>query len=74
MTRRRNYPRIGEDDPVKRPIECRACAKDATHQIRVQFDYMRGDDEIYSVCDLHAEFLRTGRFSKFFNDLEIKNV
>lgn len=47
------YPRIGKKVPVDRPQECACCEVPATKLIHWQFDYMRGNDEIYAACGRH---------------------
>jgi len=33
--------------------ECEACDRPATHWVRIAWDYMRGNDDSYNVCERH---------------------
>lgn len=56
MGRHNRGPEIREQGKADNPKgeECEACAKTATRWVRVAWDYMRGNDDIYLVCDRHA--------------------
>jgi len=53
---RRRYPCYGRSERVDfdPPRECEACDQPAVGTARIQFSYMRGEDEIYAVCQRHS--------------------
>jgi hypothetical protein len=50
----KQYPRIGEvqKKPKNTQAKCR-CGEVGKFRIHVQFDYMRGNDEVYWACPDH---------------------
>lgn len=40
------------------PVECCACASRATGQVRVAWDYMRGNDDWMPVCSRHLKMAK----------------
>jgi hypothetical protein len=66
------YPCYGGETHIPKCTEqCEACDKPATHSLRVQFDYMRGDDENYLVCHRHLEIGRK-KIKQFLAHVESK--
>jgi hypothetical protein len=41
------------------PIVCDCCSQEASHYIRWEFSYMRGEDEIHHYCDRHYQMALT---------------
>lgn len=46
------YPRIGSSRNHTKGL-CQCCQKPAKHRVDIQVSYMRGDDEVYLVCQDH---------------------
>lgn len=70
----RDYPSIGESGPLSHHgLECMACSKQATHRVRVQFDYMRGNDEVYVCCARHRR-IAGEKLGRFLRHVETKAV
>jgi hypothetical protein len=69
----RKYPRLGslsKSDRVRNK-ECDCCDQKATHLIDVQWDYMRGNDDVAKVCDRHAKLARVN-FDKMMAHMRSK--
>lgn len=56
---RKNYPQINLAKPLAEPHNhkcgARGCGKQAKGYVRVEFSYMRGEDEIVYSCSEHAK-------------------
>lgn len=66
------YPCIGGETHMPNcKDQCEACGNPATHSVRVQFDYMRGNDEFYLVCQRHLGIARA-RLGQFFAHVKTK--
>ena len=53
----KKYPRISATNKFKTPpgTTCEYCDNKSTHNIWVEYSYMRGDDEKYHVCEDHLK-------------------
>jgi len=74
MSRHDKYPLIGSTTGIKKPeaaAECACCQKPATHYIRWQFDYMRGNDEVYGACSRHLQMARDNQ-NRYFAHMRTK--
>lgn len=51
------YPCYGGDSVLSKGVsaECECCSMAATHSVRIQGDYMRGNDDFYNVCPRHLK-------------------
>jgi hypothetical protein len=72
-----NYPRIISNDKKENLAICDCCKEKATNWLRIAYSCMRGEDEVYSVCnrhlkianeDLHKFHLHYKTKEKFIND------
>lgn len=66
------YPRIGQQFKVSRPTECHYCYELAVKIIHWQFDYMRGNDEVYAACEEHLNLAQKNQ-DKYWCDFRKKN-
>lgn len=68
---RREYPDHRDDGAFSKPDgnECEACGQPATHWVRIAWDYMRGNDDIYKACGRHVGIARrsAGQFVAHMN-------
>ncbi len=63
MSRNNKYPQINEHRDQGPGAQCGPCANlkldtGATHWVRVEFTYMRGEDEVAKVCPIHLAEIR----------------
>lgn len=72
----RKYPRIGVIDENKKfkDTECCACKEKAFARVDIQTDYMRGNDDVFIVCEQHIAMLRNGSWRKFYSAVEDKKI
>jgi chloramphenicol O-acetyltransferase len=66
---KRRYPRIGQIEKVennKNPL-CSACKEKAINYVHMQYTCMRGDDDVFSVCESHLLVIKNN-FDEFYKD------
>lgn len=70
------YPQFRGINPSKgkKSIgECCACDKPAWFHVIIAFDWMRGNDEVYSTCQRHA-LIAQDNIKKFLAHVETKEL
>lgn len=73
MSRRSFETHIRDSGVKHRPEgECACCDRPATHWVRVAFDYMRGNDEYYDVCQRHHS-IAAANLSRLFAHARTKD-
>ena len=65
------YPRVGRVDSFEGFRPCACCEIGALKLIHWQFDYMRGNDEVYAACPRHLHLARNNQ-NQYFADLRAK--
>lgn len=57
---KRKYPCLGGSRPIpaRKNKKCQICGEKAAHFVAVQFDFLRGDDEVYQLCQSHKDQMK----------------
>lgn len=64
------YPRLGYDAAYAGEKKCAHCNDIATHRIDVQCDYMRGNDDVFLVCDRGLSLAQDGKWAVLYGAIE----
>ena len=54
----RRYPNVSDINHRKTKEQCEACSNNAVASMRVQYSYMRGEDEVFWVCAKHIRIAK----------------
>ncbi len=53
---------------LKHNIICSACDSKASSYVNIEFTYMRGEDEVWNICQDHRDMIKEGDLDKFLTD------
>jgi hypothetical protein len=68
----KKYPRFGiaKRYPEQSEKKCNACDEKAFFQIEVHTSYMRGEDDVFNVCQKHYELIKNNSYKEFYDDVK----
>lgn len=53
---------------MKLNIHCIACGSRASSFVNIEFTYMRGEDEVWNICQRHRDMIKGGNLDNFLSD------
>lgn len=64
----RKYPNVQSTIALKKKTnhECECCDRRATHMVRYQVSWFRGDDECINVCPRHLQMASNDEWKRLF--------
>lgn len=66
---KRAYPRLGAERQLKNK-QCSCCDQKALKRIDIQVSWLRGEDDVFNVCETHLKMARASQWETLYGDAQ----